>query len=394
MIRNVDTYNIIFGSAFVLLLFNPFIITEVGFRLSYLAVIGIIYLYPKIYSQYTTRIWIIDQAWMIISVSIAAQIATFPLSLLYFHQFPNLFLLSNLIVIPGSNLILFCGTALLAVGTIPYVNDCLGWIFSKLLTALNQFIFYVDSMPIALISGISITMIEMVLIYALIFLLCWISEERRVKVIMLSLVVVFSLISYNAIESMQNAQQKKLVVYCVPGKHALAFIEGYKVKVHFDESLLRNENSMLFHVKHHWWSCGAALSDTIRYMQTPIGKLMHLAGTSILLIDSGFNSKSYILKNQLKVDWLVITHNSKLRLKNISKMVAFKEVIFDTSNPVWRTSYWKKDCKQLHVPYWDVAENGAYVIDLGNKSTLFNYPFLPAAQRGVGVIPINNFAIW
>jgi competence protein ComEC len=117
--RHVNTFNIVFGSAVVLMLFNPFIVTEVGFRLSYLAVLGIIYLQPKIYSLWAFKNWFLDKAWMIVAVSLAAQIATFPLSLLYFHQFPNLFLISNLVVIPVSNLILFLGTGLFAVGTIP-----------------------------------------------------------------------------------------------------------------------------------------------------------------------------------------------------------------------------------------------------------------------------------
>src|SRR5690606_27334694 len=92
--------------AFCLLLFNPFLVYEVGFQLSYFAVMGIVYFQPKIY-----RLWYIENRvgnffWELTAVAIAAQITTFPLSLYYFHQFPLYFWLSGFVVIPFAFLIL------------------------------------------------------------------------------------------------------------------------------------------------------------------------------------------------------------------------------------------------------------------------------------------------
>src|ERR1019366_10757648 len=152
---------------------------------SYIAVFGIVYLYPKISGLVVVKVpkdaqfkkqkhfykllallrydlkWLafstLDFLWQLIAVSIAAQIATLPLTLLYFYQFPNLFLISNLVVIPLSNLILFVGTGLFVVGHIPYLNDIAGWIFNELLRLLDGFIFRIDQLPFALIKGISVT---------------------------------------------------------------------------------------------------------------------------------------------------------------------------------------------------------------------------------------------
>jgi len=199
MIRNVNTYNVIFASALLLILFNPMIVTEVGFMLSYLAVIGIIYLQPKIYSRFVFRNWVLDQAWMIVSVSIAAQVITAPLSLFYFHQFPNLFLICNLVVIPLSNLILFNGTGLFAISKIPYLSDAAGWSFEMLLRGLNKFIFFIDQLSFALIQGISISMYEMIALYAVIFLLCWfIYENGKIWTLLTSLLLVLMLSSFNS----------------------------------------------------------------------------------------------------------------------------------------------------------------------------------------------------
>lgn len=89
--RYTNIYNSIAVSLFFLLLFNPYLLVDVGFQLSYLAVLGIIYFQPKIYRWIKLDNWLLNQLWLMSSVSIAAQLVTFPLSVYYFHQFPNYF---------------------------------------------------------------------------------------------------------------------------------------------------------------------------------------------------------------------------------------------------------------------------------------------------------------
>ncbi len=362
--QNVNIYNVIFGSALVLILFNPFIVTEVGFRLSYLAVIGIIYLQPKFYSILTFKNWFLDKAWMIIAVSLAAQIATCPLSLFYFHQFPTMFLLSNLVVIPVSNFVLFSGTALFALGEVPYINFAIGWCFDMLIWLLNKFIFVIDSLPFALIQGISITMIEMILIYILVVLICWLTEERRVKVLIASLFIVLGLSSFYSYEQIIKPDQKKIVVYSVPKQRAIAFIDGRKVYYAFDSTILQNHSSMLFHVRHHWWDCGIQEEITANSKRLSFGNLILLSGKKVLLIDSTLSKPDFELPEKLKVDLVILSHSPKVYMSNLIKLADFQEVVFDSSNKKWRIDYWKKDCAKMKIKFWDVNEQGAFIRDV------------------------------
>lgn len=393
MLRSLNTYNIIFASMVVLMLFNPFIITEVGFRLSYLAVIGIIFLHPLIYSLWIVGVakapefknqknyllkpisllrhdkwWfflvVIDLGWQIVAVSIAAQIATFPLSLYYFHQFPNLFLLSNLVVIPVSNLILFLGTGLFAVGKIPYLNFIVGWCFNELLIGLNKFIFWIDSLWFALIEGISITMVEMFVWYFLIFLLCWLTVEKRPKLVLLSLFIVFGLTSSYSLKQIENSNQKKIVVYAVPKQKAIAFIKGRKVATDFDEKLLQDKSAMLFSVKHHWWKCGVDEEVKVDSKQLPFGELIAFEGKKVLVVDTVLPKIKFEMEKKLKIDLLILSHNPKIYLEQLEKLIDFDEVIFDSSNKKWKTERWKKDCAEMKIESWDVSEQGAFVRDL------------------------------
>jgi competence protein ComEC len=392
MLRNVNTYNIIFASIVVLILFNPFIVTEVGFRLSYLAVLGIIFLHAKIYSlevigtgkkpefkkqnNYFLKLFtffrydiywffltMVDLGWQIVAVSIAAQVATFPLSLYYFHQFPNLFLLSNLVVIPVSNLILFLGTALFAVGKISCLNDLVGWCFNGLLIILNKFIFWIDSLWFALVQGISITMIEMIVWYVLIFLLCWLTEERRTKLILASLLLVFGLTSSYSYRQIENSKQKQIVVYSVPKQKAIAFIDGRKVLTAFDEKLSADPSAMLFHVKHHWWNCRINEEAAVRSSskKLPFGELILFEDRKILLIDSLLGKIDFEIEKKLRVDLVILSHSPKVYLENLKKLIDFDEVVFDSSNKKWKVDYWKKDCAKMKINYWDVTEQGAYL---------------------------------
>ena len=133
---------------------------SVAFQLSYLAVLGIVYLQPGIYNLWesTSRFW--DEVWKITCVSIAAQLATFSLGLLYFHQFPNYFLISNLLVIPISFAVLILGLVVLLVSFIGPLASFCGWLLLWTIKALNAVVFTVESFPYSLIDHVYIDTLQ------------------------------------------------------------------------------------------------------------------------------------------------------------------------------------------------------------------------------------------
>lgn len=364
--RHVNIYNVIAGSILVLLFFNPFIITEIGFRLSYLAVIGIIYLQPKIYSLLTVKNWLLDKAWIITSVSIAAQVATFPIGLYYFHQFPNLFLISNLVVIPASNIILFLGVGLFVVSWIPYVSALTGLALAKVIWLLNHFIFFITTIPHALMEGITISMVEMILVYLFIVLLCCFIEFKRPKLMIATLSMLLVIAGFFATDRVRNHARNEMAVYQVKGSCALAFIHSGKVWYDFDQKLYDNKSAMLFHVKHHWWSCGVRTETqaTSLSAELPFGRIICFQNKKILVVDKEVKKVRRAVVKRLKVDYVLLSHNPKVYLTDLAKLVDFDSVIFDSSNKNWRTEYWRKDCAQLNIPCRDVNAEGAFIASL------------------------------
>ena len=131
---------------------------SVGFQLSYLAVFGIVYLQPRITAWFTVKNKYSNYFWQLTAVSIAAQIATFPLSLYYFHQFPVYFWVSNLVVIPGALVMLPLGLATLLTGfTVPTMASWLGWLLEQFILVINTVVAWIQALPFSTVDKITIS---------------------------------------------------------------------------------------------------------------------------------------------------------------------------------------------------------------------------------------------
>lgn len=152
--RSPSIFNPIALSAMILLIFDPFLLYAVGFQLSYLALLGILLIQPLL-----VRIWLppyrwLEYCWQISTVGIAAQIATFPISAYYFHQFPSYFILSNLVAIPAAFLIMAVGIPFLLFSSVPILSTVLAWMTDWLIRAMNFLIFWMESLPGASVKDI------------------------------------------------------------------------------------------------------------------------------------------------------------------------------------------------------------------------------------------------
>ena len=159
--KETDTFNVLAAAAFLLLAHNPSLAFQIGFQLSFLAVGGLLYFYKAIYSLFLIDFgvknpkkgekytffnknsflakaeWLADWVWGVTAVGIAAQIATLPLSLYYFHQFPMYFWLSGLMVIPLATLALWLGIVLFITAVFPPLAQIVGYCLEKIVIAMN-----------------------------------------------------------------------------------------------------------------------------------------------------------------------------------------------------------------------------------------------------------------
>ncbi|MCG8576353.1 MAG: ComEC family competence protein [Flavobacteriales bacterium] len=194
--RETSVYQSLMVSALVLILIQPFIIFEMGFQLSYLAVLSIVYWQPKLYKLFHVPTWLGDKVWQLTTVSIAAQIGTFPLGLFYFHQFPNYFLLTNLIVIPLAFIVLGALLLFISLSWWSFLAEMVAIILDVLLTFMNTVVKWTEQLPMAVSQGIFISAIELILVYLILVFFSQGFFKKRSRwfiVGMASLVILFGL---------------------------------------------------------------------------------------------------------------------------------------------------------------------------------------------------------
>ena len=249
--KDTNVYNILAASAILMLFFDPYLITQVSFQLSYVAVIGILYIYPKIEKLIKVKHWVLNYFWKLSSVSIAAQIATFPLGLYYFHQFPNYFLITNLFIIPLAFLLFIMGLIVISFS----FSSIIVSISTKVISVIVKFMLFVlDSigqLPGSLISGISINMLELGLIYLAIgFIFVFISVKRS-TLLYLGLFSMALLFYIDYKEDLKLLKQKKIIVYRVKNHFALDLIDG-KNHYFIADQLLKNPTLIEQNIGNNW----------------------------------------------------------------------------------------------------------------------------------------------
>ena len=302
--RTTSIYQSLLVSAFVLIVLDPWVIFQVGFQLSYLAVIGIVYLQPKIYAYWYFSARVSDWIWKITSVSLAAQFATFPLGLYYFHQFPNFFLISNLLVIPLAFVILLSGISFLIFSFVPFLSELLIWIFDLLLTVLNSGVKWIEGLPHSIYWGISIQWYEVFWIYTiLVGIVVWL----RLKIKSVFWLTGFSVVALFANWTYQNyllSHENKLFVYNIKDEVAIDIFKGSENRFYCSDELFNNEQKLLFHVMHNWFYRTGREYPTAHSNSAHL-QFLHFGDQSLQIIDGTkkipmeFNS-NYILLHGFK----------------------------------------------------------------------------------------------
>ncbi|MFK8044076.1 MAG: ComEC/Rec2 family competence protein [Crocinitomicaceae bacterium] len=290
--RQNSIYQSILVSALIILLFDPYSLFKVGFQLSYLAVLGIVFFQPKIYNAFYLKNKVLDYVWKISSVSIAAQLATFPLGLYYFHQFPNLFLISNIIVIPLAGFLLSMGFLYFALYFLSPVKIVLEYTLDILFTVLNKSMAAIEAIPHSLILGISINWIEVFIIYALILSLTigFIKKSKVLIYAFLMISIAFLFIQWD--EKLSTNNQKKMTCYNIKNDFAADFFEGSNNSFLCTNKLLNNRSKLLFHIKHHWFkNKGNQLPDQILHIDNLVNPVFNLSNDTKLSIINSNNVK-------------------------------------------------------------------------------------------------------
>lgn len=330
---NANSINTLFFSAFVMLIIDPNLILDIGFQLSYLAMLGIFLFYPTIERFFMVKYWLLRKVWQGTAVGISAQLMTFPITLYYFHQFPNYFFLSNLGVMAFAGLIMCLGIGLLFIGKIPGLNFILGLTISYVVLMMTLFIHFVNELPFSLAQGFILSTIQVIILFALILISYWfLSEKMDIRKILFLGTLMLSVLIWIQFDRYQNLNDQEIVVF--------------------------NSRTPLISLK---------LEDKLLF----IHRGETISGSEKLMIESyaqfkGMNYETVWLKDELKIQ----TKNYFISFRSINNRIEFRigKVFYQYVLGYQHSSDHEK-CISIGAPYLSGKYNyslkqGAYIIDL------------------------------
>ncbi len=375
--RPGNVYNTIAASAFFLLLINPYLIMEVGFQLSYIAVTGIIFFQPRFYRLFRSRFWVVDKAWGLISVSLAAQLSTFPITIYYFHQFPNYFIISNFVVIPFVTVILYLGVLLFLFSFLPPVAALLAWLMNQSISILNNILELITGLPHALTSGISNSILETLLIYSIILALSLFLIRKKSRYIFCFFTAVALFLSINAYSIFHTKHQKVIAVYHVEKTTAIGFITGEKAWLSGDFDTTGSQENVLYYVSNHFnrlrirhWNC-ITLEEHENEMEAPdltdmedgpviSGNFIWFHGRRICLIDGEWPDR-HPEKTPYDLDCVIIRHDPEIPHDGFFEHFRVRQIVLDPSISFYWEEVMKEKCVELEIPCYVVRTEGAWI---------------------------------
>lgn len=329
--QNSSILNALAASAFFLLLLHPFYLWDIGFQLSYAAVLSIVLYQKNIFDSLYFKYKWIQACWQLNAVTLSAQILTLPLVMYHFHQFPNYFLLSNFIVVPLSSIILYGCLLLLPFGTIAYLGKALSVVTSLLISSMNWIIQKMNALPFATTSNSHINTAEVLLFFFIIVFVTLFIQSQKNKWCFYGLTALLLGCSIHSFNSMQEKSLTSLTVWFVPKISKVTIRYGQ-----LNETTLPNGNSA-FTIGH------------TRFLY--IGQVPALKDSSISIS---------------KVDILIVGNLPKSPLALLAKQFKGALYVFDSSIPLWKIESWKKEAEDLHLRHHFVSQQGAFVHQSSN----------------------------
>ncbi len=348
--RETNSINTLFLSFLALIIINPLWLFQVGFQLSYLAVFFIVWLQPLFYKIGYSKYRVVRKIWAIVSVTICAQIGVLPLSLYYFHQFPGMFLLTNIVVLPFLTVLMCGGILIVLLASLNSLPDRVAESYNFLIEGLNRFIHWVAVQDEFLFKNIHFSALKVMGAYLLIISLILFLKKinyRGLVVSLLSISVLITIYIYDEFKTSEN----QLVVFQKSKQTLLGYKKGK------DFIVYNTDSTKYIFGEYPIKSFRAAINIT-NYSQEKLPSIFQYKNRNILILDS-----LGTFPKQKNIHTLLLTNSPKVNLNRLIDSIRPKQIIADGSNYFTYVKRWEKTCKLKKLPFCHTAKQGAFSIE-------------------------------
>ena len=347
--RSTNIFHTLLVSVFLILLFQPSFLFDVGFQLSYVALFFIFWLQPLLENLWTPNNKIAIYFWEILTVSFAAQIGAFPLSIYYFHQFPGLFFVTNLIIIPFLSVIMALGVFVMVLAAFDYVPIIPAKILEYSIYFLNKTINWVASFEQFIIKDIPFNWQILLSLYLLIVaVIIWFKKPTFHK-LAFALTALLLFQTTFIVTRWNNQNQEEWIVFNIKKNTLITERTGEKV-VAFCNDSIQKEIATNPTLKSYLIANFSSISN-----QKKIQNVFYFKDKKILILDSlGIYAKN------INPDIIVITQSPKLNLERLLQTYKPEIIVADASNFKTYIKVWEATCRKEKIPFHATGEKGFF----------------------------------
>uniref|UniRef100_UPI00404B3AF8 ComEC/Rec2 family competence protein n=3 Tax=Gelidibacter sp. TaxID=2018083 RepID=UPI00404B3AF8 len=348
--RPTNIYNTLAISLFVLLLFKPLFLFEVGFQMSYLAVISIVTIQPILEKFWKPKNKILKFYWQVFTVTVAAQFGVVPISLLYFHQFPSLFFVTNLAIIPVLGVILGFGILVIFLALLKILPQWLASGYMEIIHLMNQLVAWVAHQEQFVFKDIPFSIWEVLASYVMIIAFVMILKKQTFSLVSFTLISVILFQLVLLFEKYQN-QTDELVIFQKSRFSIIGEKQNHTLKIshNLDSNSVLKENT----IKNY------KIGNYIKNITTDsILSVYQMNNKTLLVIDS---FGIYQVKH-FKPDYILLRNSPKVNLERLIDSLQPELIIADGSNYKSYLARWKATCIKRKRPFHQTNEKGAFII--------------------------------
>ena len=362
--RRSLSFNTLAVTAWIMLICNPTWLFDVGFQLSFIAVASILLIQPIVYRLFAVKNRIGKYVWGLMSVSIAAQLGTAPLVLLYFSRFSTHFLLTNLIVIPLVTVILYAAVLMLLLTPISWIQWWVAAGVKKLLEVLNLFVRWIEQLPYSSVDGIWLYQWEVLGIYVFLLLLSYYFMNQRYRNLIISLCFVLLLSICHVAMLWVDRPQTGLAFYNVRGCPAVHCIESDgRSWINYADTL--SDRTLLKRVAANYWNRRRLLPPEEITADYQTGafirqqQMLSYHGRRVCMVtDNRWRNKSAVSTLYI-VDYLYLCKGYDGNLEELTKLFSPGCIVLDASLPDYRKKLLEDECRQSGLHFISLSEEGS-----------------------------------
>ena len=333
-----------------------------GFQLSYLAVAGLVIFQPIVYNFLKVNNKWIDKLWALCSISIAAQVITFPLSAYYFHQFPVYFLVSNLLIALPVMVIMYTGLLYLLLPQMPFASKALGYVLEQAIIWMNKALAFIEHSPLASIGKIWLNTFEYLLLYGIILCIFYFLFDRRKWLIKASLVMLLVFAISVSLKKYNSFKTDGIIYLNLRSHTGIMFKNNNKAVIITDLDPM--DKNYQYAIQPYLDSC--KITDTAVYkpeqnINAPFlkktGNIIQFKNKTLFIYDRITANKK--LQQKLTFDYLYITDNPKTDLNTINKNYTYKLMVIGSNNTPTLVGKIEQQARDNGIVYQSLKRNKA-----------------------------------